>query len=355
MRTAALLALLLLVLAACGEEAPPAPLTPTWSAEVLFQAPDKLGGCAVGDIDPTRPGLEIAAVSRNGDIWVLGREGDGWTAERIATTPGEMIQCAIGDARMDRPGDELVVVGMASGGEDDGGLGEARLFWRGDDGWQQEPVFQDTALIHGVAVADMDPERDGMQIVTVGFSNNAVVLDRSPTKGWLPIQTLPLASPGKCAVPFDFGVVVACAGGTVKHITHADGAWDVKDLWRGAAGAARLGTAGYAVLVACDDGKLRLIETEEGQQGTWVIHEEGAKLRGAVLRRPDEDAWQAATTGYEKKVTLFRFVDGFEAIEVYRDEAKLHHLAAGDLLPERPGDELVTCGYSGRIILIARE
>lgn len=213
-----LVLLLLLTLVACGEDASPGSVEvpasppPTWRAEVVFQAPDKLGGCAIGDVDPTRPGLEIAAVSRNGDVWVLGREGDAWTAERVGTTPGEMIQCAIGDARLDRPGDELVVAGMASGGEEDGGRGEARLFWREADGWKQEPVFQDTALIHGVAIADMAPERDGNQIVTVGFSQNAVVLDRSPDKGWLPIHTASLGSPGKTAIPFDFGVAVACAG-----------------------------------------------------------------------------------------------------------------------------------------------
>ena len=349
-----------LLLAACGRDAVPpspveAPPEPTWSAEVVFQAPDKLGGCAVGDVDPTHPGLEIAAVSRNGDVWVIAREGDAWKAERVGTTPGEMIQCAIGDARLDRPGDELVVVGMAAGSEEDGGAGEARLFFRGEEGWEQEPVFQDTALIHGVAIADMDPEREGNQIVTVGFSHNAVVLDRTPEEGWVPIRTIPIESPGKCAIPFDFGVAVATAGGAVKHISYADGAWTAEDLWRGTAGAARLGTAGYALLVACDDGKLVLVETEEGGKGAWLIHQEAAKLRGAVLRRPDEDAWQAATAGYGKTVTLLRFREAIEPIEVYRDEGKLHHLAAGDLLPDRPGLELVTCGYSGKVVLIARD
>ena len=355
-----LLAVAILVLAGCGGDDPivfsSETAEPAWRVDVIFQAPAKLGGCAIGDVDPTKPGLEIAAVSGNGDVWVIARDGAEWSGERIATLPGEMIQCAVGDARLDRPGDELVVGGMASGGEDGGGPGQAWLFSRGEEGWEQEPVFQDTALIHGVAIADMDPERDGNQIVTVGFSDNAVVLDRVEGKGWVPIQTLPLGSPGKCVIPFDFGAAVECAGGPVKHVKRHDGAMQVKDIWRGTAGAARLGTAGWGLLVACDDGKLVLVETGEGEQGAWTIYQESQKLRGAALRKPDEDAWQAATAGYEKKVTLFRAArDGFEPVVVYEDGAKFHHLAADDLLPDRPGHELVACGYSGKVVLISRE
>lgn len=37
---------------------------------------------------------------------------------------------------------------------------------------------------------------------------------------------------------------------------------------------------------------------------------------------------------------------------IYRDEKPLHHLVAGDLDPTHPGDESVSCGDGGKLILL---
>ncbi len=42
---------------------PPEAGDATWRTEIAFETSDKLGGCAIGDLDPTRAGNEVAIVS----------------------------------------------------------------------------------------------------------------------------------------------------------------------------------------------------------------------------------------------------------------------------------------------------
>ncbi len=59
-----------LLLAACGGETPDE--TPaSWGATIAFEAGQKLGGCAVGDLDATKPGNEILAVASTGEIYLV--------------------------------------------------------------------------------------------------------------------------------------------------------------------------------------------------------------------------------------------------------------------------------------------
>ena len=157
-----MLAALLLGLAGCGDGAekgdgPPPPAGKgaarpvSWGATIAYEAGQKLGGCAVGDLDPRHPGDEILAVAASGDLLVVRHDPEGWHGEVVARAGGEMIGCAIGDADPARPGLEAVVGGMAQGTEESGGTGAAHLLYRGDDGWHLEPMFEDAALVHGVA------------------------------------------------------------------------------------------------------------------------------------------------------------------------------------------------------------
>jgi hypothetical protein len=119
---------------------------------------------------------------------------------------------------------------------------------------------------------------------------------------------------------------------------------------------ARLGRGEKDVVVACDDGSLRLATPD----GPVVIHQEGQKLRGAVLRDldPAYPGEEAATVGYEKKLTvLYRGSDPrkpWAPVILWRDTEKFHHLAVGELRADSPGPELVAVGYSGRVIVAER-
>jgi len=338
---AALMLLLGLVAEACTTEQ--RTISP-WKAEIALEAGKKLGGCAIGDLDPGHPGNEIAAVAGDGSVYLAWRDGSRWKSEVIHKAAGEMIQCAIGDADPSRPGNELVIVGMEKGGEEEGGAGAAVLVYRADDGWMSEPIFRDTALIHGVCVANGGA-------VVVGFSRKAHrVFREAGTWKAEAIATLPGA--GKSALAVGGQIVVACNNGWLGGIERTADGWKTVTLDERKAGRSRLGTDGKRVIVADDDGTLSIV----GPDGREEVYKTSKKLRGAVLADldPTSPGLEAATAGYSFKVTLLhRDGETWRPSDLYEDSAKFHHLAAGDV-DGRPGLELVACGYSGKLVVLTR-
>ncbi len=329
-----------------------------WVTETAFEAGHKLGGCTVGDLDAERPGDELVAVGVNGDVHMVWREGDGWGHELLATLSGEMIACAVGDVRADLPGNELVTVGMLEGGEDGSGKGAAWLIRREGDGWDRELVCEDAALIHGVCVGDFDPW-PGDEILMVGFSLKARVASYR-NGAWHVEAVCDLPGPGKNAVPYQKGFVVACSDGSLAfRRATSSGAWSGLDEM-GSGGRARL--ASFKVrdaswlLVAQDNGTLALqVRDETGvQMYGQAIHTEDQKLRGAVLSDLEPGGTpEAATAGYSGRIVLLRgSEDGWKWTPevLYQDDERLHHLASGR--PAGLGPSLVACGYSGRLLVV---
>jgi len=357
-----LLLLPLLLLAACGDSEPastPPARDPglVWGAGIAYEAGKKLGGCTVGDVDLTHAGNEIAAVAATGEVYVLSHDEEGWHGGVVAKAGGEMISCAVGDADPTRPGNELVVGGMAEGTEESGGEGAAHLVFLDADGWKIEPLFEDAALVHGVAVGEVDPTHPGAEVVCVGFSRKLTVLGRTDA-GWATLYVADLPSPGKNVVVDGGRIVAVCAGGTRETIVCRDArTWAGESRTIGPVGPARVSAHGDEILVACDDGGLRLLR---GEQPAEVLYREADKLRGAVLADLDPDApgLEAATAGYGKTITvLFRPNEGeteWSPLTVWRDTDRFHHLAAGELLAAGAGLELVAVGYSGRVVVASR-
>jgi len=322
-----------------------------FQSETVLDAETKLGGCAAGDLDPDRPGDEIAALSVDGTVYLAWREGGAWEYAEIGQADGELIQCAIGDVAPDLPGNELVAVGMKSGTEEGGGPGAAYLFFKQDEGWKQELIFEDTALIHGVCVGDLDPERAGNEILLVGFSQKATLAARKD--GAFVISTVTeLSGPGKMAVAHEGGAAIVCADGSVIQLTRRDGVWKSTVIDKTEAGQARIDSDGRRLLLARDDGVLALLFGGERTE----LRKEDSKLRGAVLADldPDSPGLEAASAGYDMAVNvLFEETDGWRAVEVFKDTGRLHHLAAGRFSGLGPGASLVTCGYSGLLTVIS--
>lgn len=327
-----------------------------WKTEIAFQAPDKLGGCAVGDLDPTKPGNEIAAVSRDGRFWIVARKGDGWSAEEVFRTEGEMIQCAIGDADPSREGLEIVAVGMREGSEADDGPGAAYVVGRGPDGWVGERVLESDALLHGVCV-------QGGAVFAGGYDGALHRVARGED-GWTSVAIGALTGPGKSLVATRGGVAVACADGAVLHFAAGVDGWTRTELDRRKSGRARLGALGDELVVSDDDGTLSLLVDDR----RVALHHCSQKLRGAVFADldPDRPGPEAATVGYTRELVivsaretpLLELAEGDAGERVTRavpfvDAERLHHLAAGDL----DGDgtaELVACGYSGLLVVVGR-
>jgi len=330
-----------LVAAACTTKPRPGP---GWTAEIVLEAGKKLGGCAIGDLDPDHPGQEIAAVAGDGSVYLAWRDQGRWRSEMIHRASGEMIQCAIGDVDPERPGNELVIVGMEKGGEEEGGAGAAHLVYRAEGRWKSEPIFRDTALIHGVCVA-------GGGAVVVGFSRKAHRVFRD-AGSWKAETIAELPGAGKAALAVGDRVVIACNNGWLGGVERTSDGWKTVTLDQRPSGRARLGTDGKRVVVADDDGVLSIV----GPDGREEIFHASKKLRGAVLAdlEPARPGLEAATAGYSFEVTLLhREGEKWRDVDLFEDSARFHHLAAGDV-DGRPGLELVACGYSGRLVVLTR-
>ena len=316
---------------------------PTWTTRVLVQTPTKLGGCAVGELDPSSPGLEIAAVAQGGQCYVARRSGEGWSIEVVHRAPGEMIQCAVGELDSGAAGDEFVAVGMVEGSENDDAPGAAWVLARRAGAWQAELAFEGPRLVHAACVLD------GAAFVG-GFDRRVTRLVRG-TRGWERETVAELPGAAKSMVAARGGVAVACTDGSVVLVSGAPGAWTSAVIDRRDAPRARIGAAGDRLVVCDDDGVLSLLDGSTRRQ----VFRSPRKLRGAVLAEldPGSPGLEAATVGYSGELTVLSGLDADapRTVTPFVDAAGLHHLVAANL-DDDPELELVTSGLSGLLVLL---
>ncbi len=335
--------------------AAPEVTNPTWRSEVLLDTGSKLSGVVVADFVPSSTGNELLAVGTD-HRWHLCRAGEsGWSSEAIAQTPGEMIQIAAGDIWLRGDGTaEAVAVGVAAGNEDDpGAKGAAVLLRRNDDdsAWITEQIFEDSALLHGVAIV-------GEHVWVTGYSRRVHRLTRTAEGAWVAL-TADLPGPGRSIAPSALGgsVIVACKDGSLVLVRAEGDTLKVTGLDKRNSGRARVGTAGTtgpgATVVCDDDGTFTL----RGSGESTVLYKADQKLRGAVVADldPDSPGWEAATAGYDGTMRLFRQgPGGWIGTIVATDSDRFHHLTSGTLAGWT-GIVLVGVNYSGRVTVAGRK
>lgn len=327
--------------------APPAPAQRDWFVHQIVQAPVKLEGCAIGDMDPHSPGNEVVAVGEDGRIYLCREDRGHWSVQQLPGAPGQLVQCTIGELLPEHPGEELVVVGMAQGKEGDGGPGAAFLVYREEKEWKSRRLMLDSALLHACCITDVDPQVEGNELYVAGFGNQVWRLD---PRGEDPTRISRLPGAAKSIRRHGKGLAVACNEGTVVRLQALDIGWIRRDLFTSPAGQARLGVHGDELVSAGDDGKLLHFA---GSAAT-PVHAEPQKLRGAGIGEldPREAGLELAVAGYEGRLSvLYRGAAGWVAQEIHRDDDALHHLEVGEVDAESPGLEIVTCGHSGRLLL----
>jgi hypothetical protein len=365
------LALAALLLTGCAGTRPSAE-PPALAANVIWEAGTKLGGVAIGELRVERAGLEIAVVSGSGELWVLSRGPEGWEAERALATEGELIQVAVGELLADRPGEELLAAGMARGSEDDPGPGATWLVARqaGGAGFEGRQVLSPSALAHAVLVADQDPTRAGLEGLSAGFDRQLSLLAPKSLEQCSTRVLANLPSDAKGMAAFDGGVALACAEGQLVWVGPGDLGYRSRQLLRTEAGLARLASGPEGLLMSSNDGRfyhVTLDSTGQAQKRELYREPGGQKGRGAAwadLGLPSGpyqngsrgNGRSAVTAGYSGQIVALRALgrSRLETRLLHTDDAPLHHLAAGDILPEIPGDEIVAVGFSGRVLLLSR-
>ena len=303
----------------------------------------------------------------------------------IATTGGELVQVAVGDLMPSVPGDEIVAVGAESGTEDDDGPGAIRIFHRGaGDGWV-ETTYLAPSLVHAIAIG---PLRSGesASFVCAGFFQQALIGRLVPSadsgadlvagsKGVsLSMAALDLPPVGNAkglALTTEGFVMAFDDGHTVEFVATPEGYSHRSPVPHGSPLARIAYDPEVGVLLCDNDGFLRVFPLGE-RQGSKVLERAKQRLRGAVFVDidPKNEGVEACSAGYDG---LVRVVD-LNRIEtkqldlpgqpvtqgwdgrlryVARDSAKLHHLTSGDI--DGFGTCLITCGYSGDVLLIHRQ
>lgn len=315
-----------------------------WFTEIVFQAPDKLGACAAGELDPNAAGVEIVTACRTGEIFVVRRTSRGWEAEKVFECAGEMIQVAVGDAIPEREGQEIIVCGMAEGPEVDEGPGAASCISRTGEGWRGEPLLEEPGLLHAVCVADG-------AVFASGFSQRVHRIVHEDGV-WKKEVVAELPGAAKNAVAMKEGIAFACNDGSLVRLRREGPewkttVWDERDVGR-----ARMGTDGERIVIGDDDGTLSLVSDD----GRTELYRSDQKLRGAALANlmPEHDGLEVATAGYDGRIVVLRKAgEEWQATPIFGDLDKFHHLVAAEL-DDRSSPEIIACGYTGRLVVISR-
>ena len=350
-----LAAALFLVQSAVGQER-------EWRAEVLLESEHGMGGAAIGDLDPESPGNEVAVVNAGGEVWLARRVQGQWRPERIHKGDGELIMCAIGDVDPRHAGHEFVGVGMVRGEESLTGSGQVLMVSKNGLEWTATQIFEDTHMIHGVAVGDVANRTAGNEIIACGF-NHRVTLMSFADETWrheviyvgndrMKIAAIADVLPDRDGLE----VVVSGSDGRVVVLWEDRLGWKHEIIYADAAGQSRVACGDLGVLIGGDGGKVTLARRQDGRWTTECIARHSGKIRGVAIADVDDRVagTELYACGYSR--TVMRHVQdagGFWHTKViYTADRPLHHLVAGEFDAEHQGPELVTCGHSGQLITL---
>ena len=357
----------------------PAVLAEGWALDVAHEGDVRINGVACGEFDAELAGDEIVSVDKLGRIRLLGRRDGGFgplelpwplPMEGISGSRepgGELVQVAAGDLDPGATGDEIVAVGVLRGGEDDGEPGLVRVLSRsGPRGAWRELRFVTPGLVHAVAVGDVLPGRDGLEVLFAGFFGEALVGYIDPESGALLVDAIGATHTGnaKGACLVDDGFVLACDDGqTFRYRRGEAGEWQLAHTCDFGATLARIAAfQGTDYAVCGNDGSFTLHQRRGDRSGRTALHQVDNRLRGALFVDIDVEAAgaEACTAGYDGEIRVVRLISRSAAGEAFprfstskksvaRDTAKIHHLASGTF--DGIGTALVSCGYSGDILV----
>ncbi len=278
-----------------------------------------LGAAAWGDVDPTRCGNELYLAGGRGNVYqVVPLVQGGFDCRAVWFVPDEIHALLVDDVVPHHPGPDLLACTL-----------QGKIFHllpgAQNDLWRGELLHQETERVRNTVAFDFVPGLPGKEILYVSRAGRLGLL------GWRGREL-------------------------EERIIHQAG----EGLARVALGAARAGEP-PPVYTAGDDG--RIVRHVLGPSGAWqsrVIHECPAEARGVAAGRftGDPGDESVAVFGYSGEVVLLvrkAGEDRFSAATIFTDSDKGHWLTAANLDPRNDTDEILICGYSGRVVFLLPE
>ena len=304
-----------------------------WTPKTIIEEGTWLGGLAHGDVDPRLPGAELYVGGKGGNLYQVGAYADGvLDARRVAHFAGHEIHTIVaGELDPRCAGPELFVFTRP------GAL--YRVTPTGADGSFETTRLADLeGRVRGALVipaADLGRSSDGD-----GADGGADVVATVSRAG-----TLELVSVGADGVVRDVVYSAPMGFGRIARAPQRPG-------------------RGLVLYTTLDDGRvLRHAARRAGSWDTTTIHHGAQGPRGLVAGRfhADADVECVAVFGYGREVELLTARDDghepagiWDAETIFVDRGRGHGLAVAELDGRNATDELVTCGYGARVVMLAR-
>tara|TARA_R110002072_G_scaffold30556_7_gene95395 strand:- start:938 stop:2032 length:1095 start_codon:yes stop_codon:yes gene_type:complete len=172
-----------------------------WEKVELLRTNALLHGVCIGDVDPTRVGIELAVAGADGEVHLVWQSGVGWASKIIGEVPGTaksmtlglgglLVACDDGSLvrfRLRPRGWVRDVVSTGSSALARVGATFGMAIWCANDGalrllreGYEEVVLRSTDRLRGAVLADLDPSRTGLEGATAGYDGLISVIHGGP-------------------------------------------------------------------------------------------------------------------------------------------------------------------------------
>ena len=268
------------------------------------------------DVDPRSSGKELYVGGKSGNLYQLRIRGEReFDTEEIAHWSDEIHTIVAEDLRPDRPGDELLV--FLKGGE------VWELVAEGETGFARRKLATLPGRVRDALVLPARGTDAPVRLATVSRAAEVAILELRSSG----MQRRPIL-----AEPMGFGRVA-------RRPSH-----------RGEP---------EVLYVTRDDGLLlRLSEQPDGAWSREVIYAGPQGLRGVVTGRFTADPSDEclAVFGYSGRVQLLvrNGLGPWTVTDLFTDRDRGHWLAVAEVDGRNATDEIITSGYSGRVVLLSR-
>ena len=296
----------------------------TWIAQELFEDTDKFRGVWVGDVDPNIDGAELYAYGYSTKCTqIYGSFSTGWSTRTIFEDVARSHGIKIGDLKSDNPGLEIGLVGYSE---------SLTLVYPSD--WGAEIAFQGTAAIDGLAIGEVDPDHDGVEMVSSDRNNEVRItkyLSESDSYSSESIwtaggqQLTPAIGDLRTDIPGNEIMVVGLSSGT-EDVDPGDGTATVLNYDGGTWNAERAFTEEDYLIHGCDIGDLD--PNIEGLEAVAVTFGWNAYL---IWYDYDADEWKNDL--------------------IFHDSGNVRKVVIADIIEDHPGNEMVTVSKGGNVTI----
>jgi len=296
-----------------------------WISSTVLVDTDKNRGVWVGDVDPNIPGQELYIFGYSTHLWQAhGSFSGGWSVRSIFSDVARGHEIRIGDLMTDRPGMEIAIVGYSSALKVAYPVGE--VITATNPG---EPV-------DGVAIGELLSDHEGYELISTS-RDMGVYLSHWDTVSSSWITEKIWTSPGQPLTPAIGDLMPDKDGNEVLVVGLTSGIEDTPEAGHG------LATVLY----------------REG--GSWksvnVFEDEGGLIHGCDVGDldPTIDGVEGVLVAFSKKGYLLWYdasTGNWSTEEICSDNGNLRKAAIADILPERPGNEVVIASKSGKALLV---